>query len=245
MSSYLIASDAKQTPLRQRSASFIYADPPHRNGWDYTHIDNYTDFAEQWIAEAHRLLAAHSYLIICVDNSTRYTYERLLQSYSVIELVQDLIWYYDFGTYTRRKFVQSHTTFLVYKVGRPTFYWEQVAERSQRMEAGDSRADWRGRTPGTMFAIPRVPGNSFDRRYIGQHRSCQPTELLETFVKAYTNNKRTDELVVDLFSGSGSMAKACQKLGRLCVSMDIEEMFVKQVNQRVHHDWERFIREDT
>jgi len=157
-----------------------------------------------------------------------------------IKLEQSLIWYYDFGTYTRKRFVPSHTTLLIYKYGKPKFYWEQIAEPSQRMEKNDLRADWRGRTPGTVLAIPRVPGNSSDRRYIGRGRSCQPTELLETLVKAYTSNKSSQELVVDLFSGSGSMAVACRKLGRLCVSMDIEEQFIKEGYQRVHEDWRRY-----
>lgn len=243
MTAHLIVADATAPPITHYSAHLVYADPPQNSGWDQTSyaLDQST-LAQRWVFRIDHILAANSYLIICVNNQTRSLYERLVQSSTSLKFVQDLIWFYEFGTYTRQKFVPSHTQFLVYKQGDPPFHWQQVAIQSQRMEANDSRADHRGRTPPSVFQIPRVPGNSKDRLYIGKHRSSQPIELLEKFVLAYTS---PTQFVLDLFSGSGSMAKACAKHGRTCVSMDINEQFVRQSYERVNNDWKRFICEDT
>jgi len=156
--------------------------------------------------------------------------------FSNLKFVQEIIWHYEFGLYTNLRFVSSHDNILVYKFGSPIFYWQSVAIESQRQRVHDKRADPRGRTPGTVWAIPRTPGNSKTRNYIHTgRRSCQPVELSQRFILAMTAE---GEQVIDPFCGTGSVAVACQETKRNYYGIDICQEYCDEAKVRVFDRWE-------
>jgi len=186
-------------------------------------------------------MADDSYLLINTQSKIRYDIETCMRKYrSYISFVQDLIWFYNFGTYTKKKFVESHQTILVYKRGTPFFNWQSVAIPSQRMLSKDLRADHRGRTPPTVLQYPRVPGNSRERDYLrhAKGRSCQPIELCTTFVRAFS---RPNDIVLDLFTGSGSMYIAAKRQGRRTLGFDIHHLYLTQAHDRYKEGWKRHV----
>jgi site-specific DNA-methyltransferase (adenine-specific) len=71
----------------------------------------------------------------------------------------------------------------------------------------------------------------------------KPIELVE---KAVNNSSRTNELVLDTFLGSGSTLIACEKTGRICYGMELDEHYCDVIRKRwaeyVHGkdcDWEK------
>lgn len=232
----LFVGDARKLPIKSKSARLVYADPPH--GYDKDRF-NLLDYS--WIKHAVRVMARDSYLLITTCHNTRFSVERIMrQEHSYIKYEQDLVWFYNFGIYTRKRFVPSHQIILVYKQGSPPFYWKKIAIESQRMQSGDTRADMRGRTPPTVLQIPRLPGNSLDRSYLdhAKGRTCQPEELCRTFVRAYT---KPGDTVVDLFTGSGTMYKVAKLHGCQVFGLDIVELFVRQAKRRYTENWKRII----
>ncbi len=225
----LIADSTRSLPLKTGIARLVYADPPY----ECDPLD-YEILSEGWLKSAYGLLQSEGWLIIATHYTVRYIVEKIARTWLVLD--QECVWAYNFGTYTRKQFVPSHDTILIFKKGQPSFYWLPIAVKSQRLKASDKRADPRGRTPGTVWNYPRVPGNSLDRRD-SYSRSSQPEDLCERIIKAYT---KSGDLIVDLFCGSGTMPYVCRRLGRDCVSIDNNENRIFETVDRMHNEPKRF-----
>lgn len=65
------------------------------------------------------------------------------------------------------------------------------------------------------------------------HPTMKPVKLLAKFIK---NSSRENEVVLDLFGGSGSTLIACEQLNRQCYMMEYEPKFVDVIIKR----WEEF-----
>ncbi len=221
--------------LESNIAALVYANPDHHSQTDI-------GFTSGWLSQALRLMSWNAWLILCTHPKCRFEVDRIIRGHSNLHFVQELIWTYEFGNYTRKRFVPAHENILVYRQGFPSFYWQPVAIQSQRLRDGDPRGDLRGRTPGTVWTFPRTPGNSIDRCHLQRTtgRSCQPEELCTRIVKAYT---RLSDLVVDLFSQGGTMPFVCYNIGRPCISLDLDESRIKQNKTRfkleVETHWKR------
>ena len=65
---------------------------------------------------------------------------------------------------------------------------------------------------------------------IKRHPTQKPLALMEYLVKTYTN---VGDLVIDPFSGSGTTAVACTRLGRRCISIEREAEFFDVAVERL------------
>ncbi len=239
---------AIKIPIHNYAAKLIYCDPPSNRGMnegnssDVLPSDDYHNFCLQWLREASRCMSGNSWLVICLYHKNRFIFQKIIDNplSGLYDLRYDheVIWDYSFGRYTNNRFVPSHDNILLYKKGKPPFNWRSVTVPSQRMLVGDKRADWRGRTPSSVWSIPRTPGNSLDRKYMVDtyKRSCQPIELCTRFLLALTE---PGDLVLDLFSGSGSMGMACKETQRLYWGMDICKEYLKESKERLEKEPER------
>lgn len=66
-----------------------------------------------------------------------------------------------------------------------------------------------------------------------EHPTMKPLKLLERHVK---NSSKPNELVLDLFGGSGSTMMTCEQLNRTCYMMEFDPKYVDVIIQR----WENF-----
>lgn len=64
-----------------------------------------------------------------------------------------------------------------------------------------------------------------------EHPTMKPVELVE---RAIANSSQKDEVVVDLFCGSGSTMVACQNLGRKCRAIEIEPKYCAVTLERMN-----------
>lgn len=79
----------------------------------------------------------------------------------------------------------------------------------------------------SLWIIPsRANGNGHKLEYHGNYVPQIATQLLTRFT-------RTDDVVLDLFLGSGTTAIEAENLGRRCIGMDIQPALVEQVSERV------------
>lgn len=244
----IVNADSHNPPIKYGSGRLVYLDPPYNMGINDTAVDDrildddYRNKAREWIHQAVKLVMPNGYLVIALPPRLRFMYEEIVyKEHPHLRFENELIWAYNFGKYTRERFVPSHDTILVFKSGGPSFYWQAVAEQSERMRLNDPRTDWRGRTPGDVFFIPRLPPNSPEKAWMLSRtytlRSSQPEELIRRLVKAYT---LAGEVVLDMFGGSGTVPKICRDLGRVCISLDICEVYCKEANRRLKNvEWER------
>jgi len=216
----LRVGDAQNSPYQLHcKCKLVYFDPPYS-------MDNVA--RTNAIYDAHRYLSPDSWFVVFTNFKVRYLFEHTLHNFHDITLINEIIWAYEFGLYTKNRFVPSHDAILIYKKGTPDFNWTEVAIESQRNRSGDPRADIRGRTPGDIWNIPRVPGNSNDLYYPldDEMRSSHPRQLVMRLLLALTNKA---DWIYDPFMGSGTVAKCCYMLGRCYAGLDIKSTYVKEV----------------
>ena len=65
------------------------------------------------------------------------------------------------------------------------------------------------------------------------HPTQKPIKLCEWFIKRYSND---DNVILDLFGGSGSTLIACEQLNRKCYMMELDPHYIDVIIQR----WENF-----
>lgn len=241
----IVADSTQPTPFNIRgNVTLAYCDPPSQRGYNTDRLSyiEYQAFTISWLRQTIDLLSNNSRLVLCLHHKIRRLFEHLIHiNFSWLNFEQEIIWHYDFGLYTRKKFVPSHDNILVYKIGKPPFNWQAVAIPSQRLETGDGRADLRGRTPGTVWSIPRTPGNSITRFFQRSLTkvSQQPEELVKRIVLAYTNY---NDVIFDPFLGSGTTELIAKTYNRRCYGQDNVFEYVKQAKNRVSKQgWVRFL----
>ena len=72
-----------------------------------------------------------------------------------------------------------------------------------------------------------------DKEKVVGHTTPKPVSLIE---KALLNSSKSDDLVSDLFGGSGSTLIACEKTGRSCRMMELDPKYCDVIVKR----WEEF-----
>lgn len=88
--------------------------------------------------------------------------------------------------------------------------------------------NFRGNIP-NIFNIPPQRKNE----YSGIHAATFPIEFPSFFVNNFTN---ANEIVLDLFGGTGTTLMACEQLDRNCYCMEIDPIYVDVIIQR----WENY-----
>lgn len=83
----------------------------------------------------------------------------------------------------------------------------------------------RGKFKTSVWDIPKSRNSKL-------HPTMKPVELVENSIQ---NSSKAEDIVLDLFLGSGSTLIACQKTGRVCYGMEIDPLYVDVVVER----WEK------
>lgn len=70
-----------------------------------------------------------------------------------------------------------------------------------------------------------------------EHPTMKPVELI---TKAIANSSKEDDIILDLFLGSGSTLIACEKTNRICYGMELDPKYVDVIIKR----WEDYTSQD-
>lgn len=170
---------------------------------------DYYQFSVDWLSQAHRILKPNGSLYV-VSGWTRL--KELLSALEHVgfQVVNHLIWKYEFGVYTQRKYVTSHYHALFCtKSSDWTFNTNHRYQQSDR----DRRGSLQYRDLEDVMIIPR------DRRP-GERKNGNklPDALVEKFV-VYSSNP--GDLVVDLFMGNFTTAYVSRRLDRRVIGFEL------------------------
>lgn len=210
----------------------IFADIPDNIGLKYkTYNDKkpatqYLSFIENIID-----LSLCRTKIFWLSFNTRWTAEIGHVIYNKMQTTSDIkykpcIQTFTFGQHNQNDFCNNHRP--IWRISRKDarFYPDNIREKSWRQIHGDKRANPAGRVPGDVFDMPRVTGNS------KQRKKWIPTQLntllLEKIVKFSTE---PDDIILDLCAGSGSMLTVCEKLDRNCHLLEIDRFYCEKIAQ--------------
>jgi site-specific DNA-methyltransferase (adenine-specific) len=181
-------------------------------------FDDYLAFLEPRLVEAHRVLKSNGTLYFHIDyREVHYTKILLDTIFGRASFLNEIIWAYDYGARSKRKWPTKHDNILVY-VKNPENYifnYEEI-ERIPYMApglVGPEKAE-RGKTPTDTWWHTIVPTN-------GKEKTGYPTQkplgILRRIIAASSPH---NGVVFDFFSGSGTTGSACNELGRKFILID-------------------------
>ncbi|MEZ6004744.1 MAG: site-specific DNA-methyltransferase [Planctomycetota bacterium] len=183
--------------------------------------DRFADFLgylELRLEQAHRILAADGSLMLHLDyREVHYAKVLLDMIFGRASFQNEIIWAYDFGGRTRRRWSPKHDSILWYTKHprRFTFDYEAM-DRIPYMAPGlvGPEKAARGKTPTDVWWHTIVSPT-------GKEKTGYPTQkplgILERILRVHT---RPDDLVLDFFAGSGTTGEAALRLGRRVLLID-------------------------
>ncbi len=198
----------------------IFADPPDNLGLAY---EGYIDDIDEW--DYKRFLNA---LVMRMYHQSEVCWLSYYWAYdlyigSLLEAAikpdqwRKILWRFTFGQHNHHDLGSGYRTLL--RLAKAEFDFAECMDAirtpSVRQQMGDSRADPRGRVPDDVWEFPRVVGNAAERRQ--WHPTQHPEALLERLLKSSNRPSKPLNLVIDLFGGTGSMLRVCERLEIPCL----------------------------
>jgi DNA modification methylase len=181
-------------------------------------FDDYWGFLEPRLVEAWRLLADDGTLYLHLDYREAHYAKVLLDAlFGRDHFLNELIWAYDYGAKTRKRWPTKHDTILVY-VKDPERYWfdSDAVDREPYMAPGlvTPEKAARGKLPTDVWWHTIVPTT-------GREKTGYPTQKPEGVLRRIVQaSSRPGDRVLDFFAGSGTTGAVAAALGRDAVLVD-------------------------
>ncbi len=221
----------------------MHTSPPYNIEKSYNGYDDklsrkdYLDFIEKVLRECKRVLVPGGALFW----QTGYTTERgeyiapldhltfdLFQKIG-FRLKDRIIWRYWGGMAFKSKFTNKHETILWWVNscrGEKTSKFNVFPVR-EATKFHDSRNNLFGRNPGNVWEVDRVAYGSNDQT---SHIAVFPEEISDRIVLATTDE---NDLVLDPFSGSGTLCKVAKSRGRRFLGFEISPHYHTESMRRL------------
>lgn len=196
-------------------------------------FDDYWGFLEPRLAEAWRLLTPDGTLYLHLDYREAHYAKVLLDAlFGREHFLNELIWAYDYGAKTRKRWPTKHDTILVY-VKDPARYWfdSETVDREPYMAPGlvTPEKAARGKLPTDVWWHTIVPTT-------GREKTGYPTQKPEGILRRIVQaSSRPGDRVLDFFAGSGTTGAVASALGRDAVLVDDNPEAVEVMRQRMPH----------
>jgi site-specific DNA-methyltransferase (adenine-specific) len=181
-------------------------------------FDDYIGFLGPRLRRARELLAVHGTLYVHLDyREAHYVKLELDRIFGRECFLNELIWAYDYGAKSKRRWPAKHDTILVY-VRDPAAYWfdSTAVDREPYMAPGlvGPEKAARGKLPTSVWWHTIVPTN-------GAEKTGYPTQKPEGVLRRIvTASSRPGGWCLDFFAGSGTLGAVCAQLGRRYVLVD-------------------------
>lgn len=181
-------------------------------------FDNYWEFLEPHLVEAWRVLADTGTLYLHLDyREAHYAKVMLDTVFGRDHFLNEIIWAYDYGGKSSRRWPSKHDTILVYVKNPDTYFFDNVAvDREPYMAPGlvTPEKAARGKLPTDVWWHTIVPTS-------GREKTGYPTQKPEGILRRIVAaSSREGDWVLDFFSGSGTTAAVAAHLGRRFIAVD-------------------------
>ncbi|WP_420624573.1 DNA-methyltransferase [Candidatus Poriferisodalis sp.] len=195
-------------------------------------FDDYLVFISERIEQAHRLLTPEGTIYFHIDYREAHYCKILFDEIFGREcFLNEIIWAYDYGGRSKRRWAAKHDTILVYVRDPETYFFDQDAiERIPYMAPGlvTKEKAARGKLPTDVWWHTIVPTNSSERT---GYATQKPEGILRRVLSA---SSRPGERVLDFFAGSGTTGAVAQQLGRRFVLIDDNSEAIEVMRRRLH-----------
>lgn len=181
-------------------------------------FEAYWDFLEPRLEEAWRLLDPQGTLYLHLDyREAHYAKVALDALFGRDCFLNELIWAYDYGGKSRRRWPAKHDTILVYVKDPATYYFDSTAvDREPYMAPGLVTPEKvaLGKLPTDVWWHTIVPTSGAERT---GYATQKPEGVLRRIVQA---SSAPGDWVLDFFAGSGTTGAVAGALGRRYLLVD-------------------------
>jgi site-specific DNA-methyltransferase (adenine-specific) len=194
-------------------------------------FDDYLAFLAPRLEEAHRLLAQEGTLYFHIDYRESHHCKLLLDEIFGREcFLNEIIWAYDYGARTKRRWPAKHDTILVYVKDPDAYLFDaEEVDREPYMAPGLVTAEKvaRGKLPTDVWWHTIVPTS-------GSEKTGYPTQKPEGIVRRMVQaSTRPGDWCLDFFAGSGTLGAVAVKLGRHYLLIDSNPEAVQVMRARL------------
>lgn len=201
------------------------------------HVASYDDqFADYWmfleprLEEAWRLLSDDGTLYLHLDYREVHYAKVLLDALFGREcFLNEIIWAYDYGARTTRRWPAKHDTILVYVKNPKNYYFDsREVDREPYMAPGlvTPEKAARGKLPTDVWWHTIVSPTGHEKT---GYPTQKPLGILRRIIQA---SSEPGDVVLDLFAGSGTTGIAALQLGRRFILVDSHTEAVKTMKLR-------------
>lgn len=229
--------------LPDESVDLIITDPPYGISADSLHKhyhrdenhviegyievkkSDYFDFSLKWIKEAERVLRPGGTIYILSGYSNLIDILNALKHTNLNE-INHLIWKYNFGVYTTKKYVSSHYHIL---------YYTKPGAKSTFNTFSRYSSDQKNSKGGSLNYLDREDVWFINREYKPGKIKNKNELPLELLIKVIQYSSNENDLVCDFFMGGFSTAKAALGLNRKITGFEINENSFKHNLQEINN----------
>jgi DNA modification methylase len=194
-------------------------------------FDDYWGFLEPRLLEAWRVLRDDGTLYLHLDyREAHYAKVMLDALFGRERFLNELIWAYDYGAKSRKRWPTKHDTILVYvKDPAGYFFDSEAVDREPYMAPGlvTPEKAARGKLPTDVWWHTIVPTS-------GREKTGYPTQKPEGILRRIVQaSSRPGDIVLDPFAGSGTTGAVAHALGRGAWLIDENPEAIGVMRQRI------------
>ena len=193
-------------------------------------FSDYITFLEPRLLAAHKVLAANGTLYFHIDyREVHYCKLLLDQRFGRACFLNEIIWAYDYGGRTKKKWAAKHDNILVYGKDPNNYVFnidsiDRIPYMTPNLVGPEKAA--RGKLPTDVWWQTIVPpGGKETTGYATQ----KPLAILRRIIKASSNPGDT---VLDFFAGSGTTGIAAHELKRRFILIDNNDLALQTMASR-------------
>lgn len=194
-------------------------------------FEDYWEFLEPRLIEAHRLLRDSGTLYVHLDyREAHYAKVALDALFGREGFLNEIIWAYDYGAKSARRWPTKHDTILVYVKNPRTYYFDSTSvDREPYMAPGLVTPEKvaRGKLPTDVWWHTIVSPTGREKT---GYATQKPLGILRRIIQA---SSAAGDPVLDPFAGSGTAGAAAIELGRDVVLIDESAEAVAVIEKRL------------
>jgi site-specific DNA-methyltransferase (adenine-specific) len=193
-------------------------------------FDDYLAFLEPRLREAHRVLAPHGSIYFHIDyREVHYCKVLLDRIFGRESFLNEIIWAYDYGARTTRRWPAKHDNILLYAKDPSAYHFDlSEVDRIPYMAPGlvGPEKAARGKTPTDTWWHTIVSPTGKEK--LG-YPTQKPLGILRRIVRA---SCKPGGVVLDFFAGSGTAGAAAIESGRRFVLVDSSAAAIAVMKKR-------------
>jgi len=219
-------------------AKMVFADPPDNLGMKY---NGYKDkiSPEEYFIWMIRLID----IILCGKNSPDifwlsyyHKYQSIIFRHTISPCIninkiewRQFIWRFTFGQHRHTDCGNGYRPIMRWMKKNAIIYPDAIRVPSARQKIyNDKRANPKGKVPDDVWDFSRVCGTFNEKRK--WHPTQHPEALMERIIRF---SCIPGDLVVDLFSGTGTTQRVCKRLNIDCIGIDISKLYCDKIRKEL------------